>query len=219
MEGRDDLLQGLQEQEAEALKKVEKTGMALSAARAKVAPKLAAEISGFLAELGFKQSHFEIELHSHSEAQLQGLEGVEFLFAPNPGEPSKALKDVASSGEMSRVMLAVKSALAQQDAIPLLIFDEIDANVGGEIATAVGRQLASLSGSHQVISITHLPQVAALAQQHFFVEKVVSDGRTRSEMREVKGDERRVELARMLGGQSSSALAHADTLMAESLSL
>jgi len=135
------------------------------------------------------------------------------MFSPNPGEPQKPLKLVASSGEMSRVMLAVKSALAKEDSIPLLVFDEIDANVGGEIAIAVGNKMASLGETHQVIAITHLPQVAALAASHHVVEKEVAGGRTRSTLRTVDPEQRRHELARMLGGESDSALAHADTLL------
>ena len=113
-------------------------------------------------------------------------------------------------------MLAVKSALAEQDAVPLLIFDEIDANVGGEIATAVGAKMASLARAHQVVTITHLPQVASQAATHFVVTKEVADGRTRSLLEPVEGEARVAELARMLGGKSKSALEHARALLAES---
>ena len=112
-------------------------------------------------------------------------------------------------------MLAVKSALAKQDAIPLLVFDEIDANVGGEIARAVGIKMAELSKSHQVISITHLPQVAALATCHCVVEKEFADKRTRSLLTVVTDKQRIDELGRMLGGDASSAKAHAHSLLAE----
>jgi DNA repair protein RecN (Recombination protein N) len=115
---------------------------------------------------------------------------------------------------MSRVMLAVKSALAAEDDIPLLVFDEIDANVGGEIAAAVGRKMRELGTSHQIISITHMPQVAALASSHYLVSKVVSDGRTHSELTLVEGDDRISEITRMLGGRAASARAHAVSLLA-----
>ena len=115
---------------------------------------------------------------------------------------------------MSRVMLAVKSALANQDSIPLLVFDEIDANVGGEIAQAVGAKMASLGASHQVISITHLPQVAPLASCHYFVSKEFGKERTRTVMKRVESDERVTEIARMLGGKAESAKAHAESLLA-----
>ena len=142
-----------------------------------------------------------------------GLETVEFLFAPNPGEPPKPLRSVASSGEISRVMLAVKSALADQDAVPLLVFDEIDANVGGEIAHAVAAKMRSLGGNHQVLVITHLPQVAAAANAHYVVTKEFTDERTYSRLTEVKTKARVREIARMLGGQGDSALALAKTML------
>ena len=110
-------------------------------------------------------------------------------------------------------MLAIKSALATQDAIPLLVFDEIDANVGGEIANAVGAKMRALAAKHQVLCITHLPQVAAAAATHFVVTKEVAGGRTFSELREVKGKARQEEIARMLGGKTDSALKHAAALL------
>jgi DNA repair protein RecN (Recombination protein N) len=142
-----------------------------------------------------------------------GLDVVEFLFSPNPGEPLKPLRAIASSGEISRVMLAIKTALAQQDLIGLLVFDEIDANVGGEIASTVGRKMRTLGENRQVVAITHMPQVAARASAHFFVNKEFSYGRTRTFLKEVRGDARLQELARMLGGKTASALEHARTLL------
>ena len=122
---------------------------------------------------------------------------------------------IASSGEMSRIMLAIKSTLADEDAVPLLVFDEIDANVGGEIAQAVGIKMASLANNHQVIAITHLPQVASLANCHYAVSKEFSsDGRTRSRLCRIENDERISEIARMLGGSSNSARQHAESLLA-----
>ena len=138
---------------------------------------------------------------------------MELLFSPNPGEPLKPLRAIASSGEISRLMLAIKSSLASQDAIPLLVFDEIDANVGGEIANAVGSKMYGLGEKHQVLCITHLPQVAARAGQQFVVSKEVARGRTFSGLREVKGKARQEEIARMLGGKSDSALQHAASLL------
>jgi DNA repair protein RecN (Recombination protein N) len=123
------------------------------------------------------------------------------------------LKVIASSGEISRVMLAVKSALATQDTISLLVFDEIDANVGGEIAHAVGAKMRSLGERHQVICISHLPQVAASANEQFVVTKDFANERTVSRLSKVEGKARVEEVARMLGGKSDSALAHAKTLL------
>ncbi len=215
IEGRDEEVERLKAEVAERRKKVLKVGERLSAARAKAAPKLAKEISSHLEDLGFERSQFEVALAGIDAPGANGLEEADFLFAPNPGEPSNPLRLTASSGEMSRVMLAVKSALAKQDAIPLLVFDEIDANVGGGIAQAVGAKMASLGGTHQVISITHLPQVAALAGRHYVVTKFFDKERTRSVLREVEGEGRVGELVRMLGGSAKSAEAHARNLLGE----
>mgnify|MGYP001162688018 FL=1 len=136
------------------------------------------------------------------------------MLSPNPGEPAKPLRTIASSGEMSRIMLAIKSTLASQDAVPLLVFDEIDANVGGEFAQAVGGKMASLGNHHQVIAITHLPQVASRANCHYFVNKEFgSDGRTYSLLRKIENDDRIAEIARMLGGNTNSARKHAESLL------
>lgn len=191
-----------------------KLGKAISKKRAAAAPKLAAEVTSHLADLGFKRSLFEVKISGLAAPSRHGLEEVDFQFAPNPGEPLKPLRLTASSGEMSRVLLAVKSALAEQDAVPLLVFDEIDANVGGNIAEAVGRKMAALGATHQVIAITHFPQVASLSRSHFVVTKEVGDDRTRSRIRRVSEDDRVEELARMLGGSAESARAHAQSLLA-----
>ncbi len=188
-------------------------GAKLSAIRKKSAKKLAGAIAAQLGALGFKASDFEVQLTPSETLHATGMETVEFLFSPNPGEPIKPLRAIGSSGEISRVMLAVKSALAEQDAVPLLVFDEIDANVGGEIATAVGKKMQGLASGHQVLCITHLPQVAALANRHFEVSKSVVDGRTISTLERVEGKKRELEIARMLGGKSDSALAHAKEML------
>ena len=197
-----------------ALTRVQKAGRKLSRKRLKVAGELAADIAGHLDDLGFNQSVFEITFDELSEPGPRGLEAVDFLFGPNPGEPLKPLRVIASSGEMSRVMLAVKSALAEQDQIPLMVFDEIDANVGGEIAGAVGRKMAFLGAQHQVIAITHMPQVAALAHRHFLVTKEVENQVTNSRLEKISGDKRTEELARMLGGVAPETLALAGKMMA-----
>jgi DNA repair protein RecN (Recombination protein N) len=193
---------------------VDKTAASLSKERAKHAPKLAKEITTHLADLGFQRSVFEVRLVPHSEPARFGAEEVDFHFAPNPGEPQKPLRLTASSGEMSRVLLAVKSALATQDAVPLLVFDEIDANVGGSIAEAVGRKMSELGSTHQVIAITHFPQVASLASSHYVVTKEVEKDRTRSQIHSVEGEARIEELTRMLGGNPKSARIHAESLLA-----
>jgi DNA repair protein RecN (Recombination protein N) len=214
IEGRDLELERLRKEIVEAQEALERTAADLRKARETAAPKLAKNIRRQLVDLGFRQSEFEAKISPNDEPCSSGTESVELLFSPNPGEPLKPLRTVASSGEISRLMLAIKSALALQDAIPLLVFDEIDANVGGEIANAVGAKMRTLAERHQVLCITHLPQVAAVAATHFVVTKEVAGGRSFSQLHEVKGKARQEEIARMLGGKTESALQHAATLLA-----
>jgi len=213
IEGRDAELERLSQEIESARGVVERIGHALHKARSKAAPKLAENIRANLRDLGFRQSEFEVKLTALEEERAAGFDSVELLFSPNPGEPLKPLRLIASSGEISRLMLAIKSSLAAQDAIPLLVFDEIDANVGGEIANAVGEKMRKLAGDHQVLCITHLPQVAAAAATQFVVTKEVVGGRTHSRLSEVAGKARQEEIARMLGGKTDSALKHATTLL------
>jgi DNA repair protein RecN (Recombination protein N) len=188
-------------------------GDELTRSRTRTAKSLSKTIQAHLKDLGFGQAAFEIRIDSASEPRATGFETVEFLFAPNPGEPLKPLRAVASSGEISRVMLAVKTVLAQQDLVGLLVFDEIDANVGGEIAHSIGTKMRSLGDNRQVVAITHMPQVAAAASRHFKVSKAVTEGRTRTSLTEVEGESRVEELARMLGGKTKSAIEHARELL------
>ncbi len=215
IEGRGEELDRLSKALAAARESLQSTGTALAQLRKKAAPRLAKEVSRHLGDLGFLQAKFSVDLTALSQPGAQGLEEVEFIFAPNPGEPPRPLRVIASSGEMSRVMLAVKSALAKEDHIPLLVFDEIDANIGGEIAAAVGRKMAGLGRTHQIISITHMPQVAALASCHYVVTKTVKHDRTFSALHRVEGEARVEEVTRMLGGNAASARAHARTLLSE----
>lgn len=196
-----------------ARKTAEKAAELLSRKRERATRKLAEAVTGHLRDLGFRQAHFAIHLEAQADFPVGGAELAEFMFAPNPGEPPQPLRQIASSGEISRVMLALKSALAGQEQTPLMVFDEIDANVGGEIATKVAAKMGELGEKHQVFCITHLPQVAAAAQIQFVVEKEVSGGRSFTRLREVAGSEREEELARMLGGKQQSALEHARTLL------
>ncbi|MFZ4765007.1 MAG: DNA repair protein RecN [Roseimicrobium sp.] len=213
MENRGEELAKLEQRIAQTRTEVEKLGQQLSHKRQAAAPKLAQDISSHLADLGFKRAVFEVPLTAQAEPERSGLEEVDFQFAPNPGEPLKPLRLTASSGEMSRVLLAVKSALAKQDGIPLMVFDEIDANVGGNIAEAVGRKMATLAERHQVIAITHMATLASLAQTQFVVAKEFDEKRTRSTLTEVRGQARVEELARMLGGNIESARKHAESLL------
>jgi DNA repair protein RecN (Recombination protein N) len=134
---------------------------------------------------------------------------VAFTFAPNPGEPPRALARIASGGEASRLSLALKVVLAAADSTPVLVFDEVDAGVGGRHATALGERLRDLAAYHQVLCVTHLAQVAAFAQTHVHVGKEVVDGRTVATVRTLDGDDRARELAAMLAGEGASDEAQA----------
>jgi DNA repair protein RecN (Recombination protein N) len=213
IEGRDAELERLTKEIERVRTQMNRAGDALRKLRAKAAPKLSDTVRKNLRDLGFKQSEFEAKLATLEEPNATGLDSVEFLFSANPGEPLKPLRVIASSGEISRLMLAIKSALAAHDSISLLIFDEIDTNVGGEIAHAVGAKMQTLADDHQLICITHLAQVATCASSHFVVTKDVVRGRTFSNLREVNGKARQEEIARMLGGKSESALQLAASLL------
>ena len=213
IEGRDMELERLAKEIENVRAQMNRAGEALRKLRVKAAPKLSENIRRNLRDLGFRQSEFEAKLSALEEPRPNGFDSAELLFSPNPGEPLRPLRAIASSGEISRLMLAIKSALAAHDAIPLLVFDEIDTNVGGEIAHAVGAKMRTLGRGHQVICITHLPQVAATASSHFVVTKDVARGRTFSDLHEVTGKARQEEIARMLGGKSESALKLAANLL------
>jgi DNA repair protein RecN (Recombination protein N) len=213
IQGRDAELERLAKEIEKVRAQMNRAGDALRKLRAKAAPKLSDTIRKNLRDLGFKQSEFEAKLSVLDEPTASGFDSVELLFSANPGEPLKPLRVIASSGEISRLMLAIKSALAAHDSIPLLIFDEIDTNVGGEIAHAVGAKMRTLADDHQLICITHLAQVAACASSHFVVTKDVVRGRTFSNLREVSGKARQEEIARMLGGKSDSAMQLAASLL------
>ncbi len=216
IEGRGERLAAIERETAEAAARMRRLAGKLTAVRAKAAPALAKAVTSELRELGFLRAEFGVRLEPLSEARAAGAELAEFEFAPNPGEPSKPLRAIASSGEISRVMLALKSVLAGQDGVPMLVFDEIDANVGGEVAVKVGQKMRGLAGMHQVLCITHLPQVAAAAHRQFAVRKEFDGKRTTTTVGELGASERVAELARMLGGHDSkSALAHAKSLLAE----
>lgn len=190
------------------------TGKKLSARRSTAGKSLAKAITAELRDLGFAHGTFDVGLTT-GEPGPTGLDDIEFGFAPNVGEPMRPLRAIASSGEISRVMLATKSVLAAHDRIPVLVFDEIDANVGGETANAVGDKLATVAAAHQVLCITHLPQVAVHGGSHYLVSKDVEGGRTRTVISSLSSEERTAEVARMLGGRdvTSVAMQHAQEML------
>ena len=215
LEGREGRIAELTGQVAESEKAVRAAGANLSAARRKAAERLAKAITKELHGLGFLKAGFGVAL-SAREPDSSGCDVVDFQFAPNPGEPARPLREIASTGEIARVMLAVKAVVAAHDAIPVLVFDEIDSNIGGEVGRAVGERLRAVAAHHQVVAITHLPQSAVYGDRHLAVSKTVSGGRTRSTVCVLEGDERVDEIARMLGGASLTSVVerHARELIA-----
>jgi len=220
LEGRDEELTRLNAEAAKFDDEIKALGQALSDERKAVAPKLVEEAERQLNDLGFLQSRFDVEIvdlaelgQAEAAVSRTGFDQIEFLFAPNPGEPFKPLKAIASSGEMARVMLALKTVLASQDRIPVLVFDEVDSNVGGETAAVVGGKMKQIGAKRQVLCITHLAPVAAAGHRHYLVSKEIVDGRTLTRV-EPLGDEARVEeLTRMLGGGGEAARQHAEELL------
>jgi DNA repair protein RecN (Recombination protein N) len=211
---RDMLIEQIDIKIKEAEKDVEKAGKNLSDLRKRAAEKFSKAVTKELHGLGFLKSDFKVAV-SEKTPDATGCDTIEFLFAPNPGESERPLKDIASTGETARVMLAVKAVAAEHDSIPVLIFDEIDSNIGGEVGKAVGERLRSVSKHHQVISITHLPQSAVYGETHFVVSKSVSNGRTHSTVENIENENRIAEIARMLGGSSltSVVMQHAKELI------
>lgn len=192
------------------------TAAELSAARGGAADRLAAAVADTLPELGLVGAHFAVELSSHESISAGGAESIEFRVATNQGFAPMALSRIASGGELSRVMLALKSILATVDRVPVLVFDEIDSGVGGVVATAVAAKLAEVASRHQVFVVTHLPQVASKAAAHLLVEKGDGEaGVTTTRVRQLTGESRVEEVARMLGGdpQSRASRDHAKELL------
>ncbi len=203
-------LAALREQFSEACR-------ALSRSRSTACRKLARAIAGKLRRLGFERADFSVALRQLAAAGPTRQDGVEFCFAPNPGEEALPLRHIASSGEMARVMLAVKTVLSEADSVPVLVFDEIDANVGGRTAVTVAEELVAIADRHQVLSITHLPQIAVAGARHFRVSKHVKHERTMTVMTPLEGDAREREIVRMLGAaeDSETGLQHAKELLRE----
>lgn len=170
--------------------------------REKCAVELSKKMKTALIDLNFLNVEFGIDVTQGEKYTAQGNDQVDFLISTNPGEPLKGLSSVASGGELSRIMLALKTVFAQKDAIDTLIFDEIDTGISGKTAWKVSEKLGILGKEHQVICITHLPQIAAMADTHFLIEKGVKDGSTVTNIHKMKEEESIIEMARMLGGET-----------------
>jgi DNA repair protein RecN (Recombination protein N) len=216
----------LEAAESAALKKLSTQALSLSQKRKQAAEKMSQAIETELDDLRMASARFAVDFQTKPDPDGlplpdgtrlafdgNGMDRVEFLVEPNPGEGLKPLAKIASGGETSRLMLALKNVLAQADQIPTLIFDEIDQGIGGRVGGTVGEKLWSLGRAHQVMVITHLPQLAAFGDQHFQVQKVVQDGRTLTRMKKLTGEPRALELAQMLGQVTESTILSAGDLL------
>ncbi|GAB4577752.1 MAG: DNA repair protein RecN [Anaerolineales bacterium] len=216
----------LETQQGKLLGELGQRGQTLSAARRKAAAQMGRAIENELNDLRMAGARFEVDFqvaHDPNGVPLadgtkvaygpHGLETVQFLIAPNPGEGLKPLARIASGGETSRLMLALKNVLAKADHTPTLIFDEIDQGIGGRVGTVVGQKLWQLGQQHQVLCITHLPQLAAFGQQHYRVQKAVHDGRTSTLVEPLEGHKRLQELALMMGDVSEGTLQSAQEIL------
>src|SRR5687767_3951531 len=208
-------IEGAQRALADAEEQERALAGALSKARAKAAPALAERVLAELAELAMEDASFEVTLNEREELAATGAERVEFLIAPNPGVPAAPVRDSASGGELSRVMLALMS-VASTGGPATLVFDEVDAGVGGQTARAVGDRLRALSDGRQVLCITHLPQIASLADRHFRIEKAAGGELARTTVERLEDELVLDELCRMLGADAKDAGArrHAEELLA-----
>ncbi len=208
LEDQDGLRERLAADEARRREALEELAASLTVERTRAAARLADRVNAELPPLGLPDGAFAISIEA-TEIGPSGADRVAFTFAPNPGEPPRPLSRIASGGEASRLSLALKVVLAAADETPVLIFDEIDAGVGGRNATALGERLRALSAFHQVICVTHLPQIAAYADAHVHVGKREIDGRTVADARVLSAEERTLELAAMLAGSDAGSEAHA----------
>ena len=215
LEHREERLAELAAEFAAAEKDLIAAGAALTEARRTAGSALAKAVTTALRDLGFLKCDFTVALEP-AEPGADGCDRVIYMFAPNPGESARALAAIASSGEIARVMLALKTVTTgSEKSGRTLVFDEIDANIGGETGRAVGSKMRKVAAAHQVIAITHLPQSAVFGERHLVVAKRVTGGRTRTEIHEVRDEERVSEIARMLGGEKLTSVArrHAEELL------
>jgi DNA repair protein RecN (Recombination protein N) len=216
----------LERQEAELLSQLGEQGEALSRKRHQDSAILGKALEKELQNLQMSHARFQVDFQQRDDPNgvtlkdgrrvafdVHGLEKIEFLIAPNPGEGMKPLAKIASGGETSRLMLALKNVLASADQVPTLIFDEIDQGIGGKVGTIVGQKLWRLARHHQVLCVTHLPQLAAYGEHHFHVEKIIHAGRTTTQVRQLQGETRLEELAQMFGGVSQGTLQSAKELL------
>jgi len=192
--------------------KMQKAASALTETRTEAAKKFESAVESILHTLGMPKATFKVSLEKQDFAP-NGSDKIEFLLAPNPGEGVKSLQKAVSGGELSRVLLAIKSVMAELDRVPLLIFDEVDSGISGEVGNSIGDALKKLGKHHQVLTITHLHQVASRADNQLAVSKSEIEGRTCTSVSELDGEGRIDELVRMLGGESATVREHAKQLL------
>ena len=199
-------------------KHLREKALLLSKERQEDAKVLAMQIQGEMQEMGFLDTKFEFHFQEKKEPTEKGLDEVEAYVSLNPGEPLRPLREVGSGGELSRIMLSIKTVLADTEGVSTLIFDEIDSGISGRTAEKVGEKLQKIAKNHQVILITHLPQIAAKADHHFLIEKTVENGVTHTGIHPLEEKESIEELARLLGGDeiSKASLENARELKAKS---
>jgi DNA repair protein RecN (Recombination protein N) len=209
-------MRALEAQVATADEALRSAAAALTRKRGRAAAALSKAVEAMLPELGMPDGRFFVELRAREQVAATGAEDVEYRVALNVGHDARALARVASGGELARVMLALKTILARIDRVPTLIFDEVDAGIGGKVGLMVGDAMRRVAEHHQVFAITHLPQIAARAHHHIVVSKGARGGVTTADIAVVRDDERISELARMLGGDAESKLSreHARELLA-----
>jgi DNA repair protein RecN (Recombination protein N) len=230
-------IEALRETEETLRREIGQQALVLSQARRQAAQTLSEGVVTQLADLGMEKAKFEVELKWNETSEgvyvetetgtvtvacdERGIDQIEFLISPNPGEPLKPLAKVASGGETSRIMLALKTVLASADETPTLIFDEIDQGIGGRVGGVVGQKLWGLAmqGDHQVLCVTHLPQIAGYAECHYHVSKLVREGRTQTQVRVLYGEEQVDELAQMLGAFSESTRQSARDILGEAAAM
>ena len=225
-------IQELESEEAELLQRLGLQGQQLSEKRHQAAIQLAQAVEAELADLYMTGARFQVEFTQRPDPagvtlengtrvafDATGIEQIEFFVAPNPGEGLKPLVKIASGGETSRLMLALKNVLAKADQVPTLIFDEIDQGIGGRVGTVIGLKLWNLARSHQVLCVTHLPQLAAFGDQHFQVLKQIQEGRTHTVVEGIEGEARLLELAQMMGEVSEGTRRSAQELLQLAASL
>ena len=208
----DDRLAQTEKEERQAAQAYQAAAALLSNSRKKLAASFEKEMETQLKDLNMAGTRFQVQLED-SNATAAGMEGARFMIAPNRGEEMQPLSRIASGGELSRLMLAIKSVAAKREGIPSMIFDEIDTGISGKAAQVVGEKMKHISLGRQVLCVTHLQQIAALADRHYLVEKAFDGERTRTRLSILEGEKRVSEIARMLGGEEESAKQHAREML------